>query len=316
MGYWSEIQNDYFSTDMDQKQGDMLATISIDAWHTGEDQGQVVANVLLSKHGDVLVDYHDYVAMHDDMAQKAIGEARDQLREYFQELRHSERGNPDVQQHISVETPIGEIYVGITHLDPDYPGIYVDIKGQNLNARFEKDSVSLAVIEFNPEKKNIQTLVWKNANQEDYTFAVEHENLVVAPSLSNHNRKQHLFDQIEKATWETACDLSIPHNVMSVQIGFSHKENAFDETEFSISSYDKKELGDLFEAFCEENSFENVSVNYLIIVRVAPTMEDLIEMESCSTKKTLDKQIQSASTRATECHSPDIVPGKAPDTER
>lgn len=91
---------------------------------------------------------------------------------------------PDVQQHVSVETPIGEISVGITQLDPDYPGIYVDLKGQSVNAQFEKDTVALAVIEFNPEKKNIQTLVWKDANQEDYTFAIEHENLVALPSLS------------------------------------------------------------------------------------------------------------------------------------
>jgi len=116
-------------------------------------------------------------------------------RAYFRDLRRSDQGNPDVQQHISVETPIGEIYVGITHLDPDYPGIYVDIKGQNVNAQFEKNSVALAVIEFNPENKNIQTLVWKDANQEDYTFAVEHENLVAVPSLSK---------QIQSAATRTA----------------------------------------------------------------------------------------------------------------
>lgn len=86
--------------------------------------------------------------------------------------------------------------------------------------------------------------------------------------------------QIEKTPWQIECDVSSPHKVMSVQIGFSHEKNEFDETEFSISAYDKVELAHLFQDFCEENGFENVSINCLAVVRVAPTMEELIEMES------------------------------------
>lgn len=85
MSYWSHIKNDFLEVDgqITPLQGDMLARISIDGWRSDEEQGSVIAVVMLSNHGDVLVDYRDGIAMTDMMAQNAIDEAKDQLKAHF-----------------------------------------------------------------------------------------------------------------------------------------------------------------------------------------------------------------------------------------
>ena len=90
MGYWAEIRNNYFESgsDVDRNlEGDVLATISIDAWKTMDDneEGRVIVRVLLSNHGDILVDYHDNVARVDTAAQEAIAEAKKELEAYYRE---------------------------------------------------------------------------------------------------------------------------------------------------------------------------------------------------------------------------------------
>lgn len=86
-GYWAEIRNDFLESgaDISAEDGDVLARISIDGWKTEEDweEGAVIARVLLSKHGDVLVDYFDGVARIDRTAQEAIREAKEVLKEHF-----------------------------------------------------------------------------------------------------------------------------------------------------------------------------------------------------------------------------------------
>lgn len=88
---WAEVRNNFFESgaEIREEDGDVLAKISIDAWKTNDENedGAVIACVLLSKHGDVLVDYHDHVARLDEVAQEAIAEAKQQLRDYFLELR-------------------------------------------------------------------------------------------------------------------------------------------------------------------------------------------------------------------------------------
>lgn len=87
MSYWSEIRNDFFNSDILPEEGDTLASVSIDGWRTEDDneQGFVIARVILSKHGDVLVDYHDNIARMDDLAQEYIQDAISQLKEFFVE---------------------------------------------------------------------------------------------------------------------------------------------------------------------------------------------------------------------------------------
>lgn len=85
--------------------------------------------------------------------------------------------------------------------------------------------------------------------------------------------------QLQKMPWQTECDMSEPYRAMTVQIGFSHKENESDEVEFCIKAWDAKDLANLFEIFCKEEHCEHVSINSLSVVKVASSMEKLTEME-------------------------------------
>lgn len=61
--------------------------------------------------------------------------------------------------------------------------------------------------------------------------------------------------QSSEVTWGVYCDIPDEHSAMTVQVGFSHRDEA-DETEFCINSWDSQELNELFDDFCRENSFE------------------------------------------------------------
>lgn len=89
--HWKEIRNTHFVTEADitANEGDIFASICIDAWETEHDweEGKVIAEVILSKHGDILVSYRDPLARVDEAAQAAIEEAKQQLRKYWEEQR-------------------------------------------------------------------------------------------------------------------------------------------------------------------------------------------------------------------------------------
>lgn len=89
--HWKEIRNTHFVTEADitPNEGDIFASICIDAWETDHDweEGQVIAEVILSKHGDLLVSYRNNLARVDDAAQAAIEDAKEQLRKYWEEQR-------------------------------------------------------------------------------------------------------------------------------------------------------------------------------------------------------------------------------------
>lgn len=60
-------------------------------------------------------------------------------------ISHYELGNPfpesekePAKNEISVPTPLGDIYVSVK-ADPDYAGVYVDLKGDNVNDTFEEN---------------------------------------------------------------------------------------------------------------------------------------------------------------------------------
>lgn len=97
--YWSEVSADYFESGLDlmgpSEEGTKLAQVTIDAWKTaeGDEQGEVIARVILSDHGDILVDYHDTIARHDLMAQEAIRKAKARLSEYYQEHTKESKHN-------------------------------------------------------------------------------------------------------------------------------------------------------------------------------------------------------------------------------
>lgn len=89
--HWKEIRNTHFVTEADisPNEGDIFASICIDAWETEHDweEGKVIAEVILSNHGDILVSYRNNLARVDDAAQASIEDAKEQLREYWEEQR-------------------------------------------------------------------------------------------------------------------------------------------------------------------------------------------------------------------------------------
>ena len=81
---FAEIRHDYIwgeavENGLNHRAGDpLLAAGSIDAWETGDDdeEGRLVANVLLSRHGDIIVDFHDNGVRMDQQVLEHIAEAK------------------------------------------------------------------------------------------------------------------------------------------------------------------------------------------------------------------------------------------------
>ena len=90
---YTEIRSDYIwgpaaeGKVRDKRNPGILAGISIDGWKTSDDNegGQVLADVLLSRHGDILVDYHDNGVRMDPVVDSHITDAKARLKEIWQE---------------------------------------------------------------------------------------------------------------------------------------------------------------------------------------------------------------------------------------
>lgn len=54
-----------------------------------------------------------------------------------------------MNDELIAKTPIGEIVVGIKS-DHDYPGIFVELRGEHLNDRFKEGAVRLSRVELSP----------------------------------------------------------------------------------------------------------------------------------------------------------------------
>lgn len=100
---FAEIRHDYVwgpavePNSHSQDCGDLLAGISIDAWRTGDDdeQGVVVANVLLTQRGDIVVDFLDNGVRMNKPVQEHIAAAQRDLEqiwaEHIEKLRVTNR---------------------------------------------------------------------------------------------------------------------------------------------------------------------------------------------------------------------------------
>ncbi len=88
---YAEIRHDYIlgpaveSGSKSEEEGDILAGVSIDGWKTGRDdeQGSVIANVILTRRGDMVVDFHDNGARMDAQVKEAIGGAKESLKKIW-----------------------------------------------------------------------------------------------------------------------------------------------------------------------------------------------------------------------------------------
>lgn len=89
---YNEIRNDYMfgpaaGDGTDENNPGLLAGITIDGWTSDNDaeEGTVIAAVLLSRHGDIIVDWHDNGARLFRNVLQAIDEAKARLREIWSE---------------------------------------------------------------------------------------------------------------------------------------------------------------------------------------------------------------------------------------
>ena len=90
---FTEIRNNYVwgpaveANSHSQNRDDLLAGISIDAWRTGidDEQGVVVAHVLLTQRGDFVVDYLDNEVRVIEPVKEHIAAARRDLKEIWAE---------------------------------------------------------------------------------------------------------------------------------------------------------------------------------------------------------------------------------------
>lgn len=67
---------------------------------------------------------------------------------------------------------------------------------------------------------------------------------------------------------------------ITTAVSFSYKGCEHDEVEFStMQGHSVEDLTDLFQVFCDENHLEDVNIESLDVVRAAPSMEELTEIE-------------------------------------
>ena len=104
---------------------------------------------------------------------------------------------------LTVQTKFGELVVSVKS-DHDYPGIYIDLKGPNVNAQYQENAVTLAMVEFSPEKDNLQTIVYGDGYAEDFTHLIEYQNI-----LSMEKGKTSLSDQISSASEKAAQQFAL-----------------------------------------------------------------------------------------------------------
>lgn len=91
--------------------------------------------------------------------------------------------------------------------------------------------------------------------------------------------------------WQLDCELSDLDRAMTVQIGYSISDvyGVYkDETEFCIEAYNELELAELFRDFIKENIKEDyredVLIDYVSIVKTAPSMEELVALEEAEAR--------------------------------
>ena len=89
MSMFAEVRNDYMCESISEFDGDMLAYITIDCWKTDNDdeEGEVAAVVILTKHHDICVVWYDNGARADDVVLENIEDAKSRLKLYIEQIK-------------------------------------------------------------------------------------------------------------------------------------------------------------------------------------------------------------------------------------
>lgn len=150
MSYWSEITNDFTETNPSPKDGDVLAVNYIDAWREGEEEGNVIAKVLLSKHGDVMVDYVEPIARIDDLAQEVIADSKAKIVEVFKARQNQHDQSPDACASLgkSVYVKWDRLDFAVNNWAREYFGSYVRANGSRDEDSFGIELTGLKADDF------------------------------------------------------------------------------------------------------------------------------------------------------------------------
>ena len=91
MSYWSEIRSDFEG--VVENEGDIKEIATIDAWRTDDnnEEGEVIAKVIVTKNDDVVVVYINNIARTDKYAQEVINNTIKMLKEKIHSIPESER---------------------------------------------------------------------------------------------------------------------------------------------------------------------------------------------------------------------------------
>ena len=150
MSYWSEITNDFTETNPSPKDGDVLAINYIDAWREGEEEGNVIAKVLLSKHGDVMVDYVEGIARFDDLAQEVIADSKAKIAEEFKTRQNQHEQAPDACASLgkSIYVKWDRLDLAVNNWAREYFGSHVSANGSRDEDSFGIELTGLKADDF------------------------------------------------------------------------------------------------------------------------------------------------------------------------
>jgi len=236
-------------------------------------------NIVLNVDEDIIINESDQANLNDAILQE-LGWLHDsgmfvESWSFVDPEKNSEKD--DKVQELSVKTKLGEIAVRVK-TDVSYPGVYVDLRGPGLNDKFEKDTVGLAMVEFEPDKHKIQTVVYGNGNAEDYTHLIEHVNVLEQEMVKPSSVIQSASSQNDYSKYSTE-----------------------DLVKMEQSAY-----ADYYKLATRPQT--NPSKEDLEPLEKATALWAAIGEELRTRKQSLNDQIQSASTRAAGTHSSDKLP--------
>lgn len=150
-----------------------------------------------------------------------------------------ESKNININNNLKVPTPLGDIVVTVK-TDSTYPGVYVDLKGENVNDSFEVNTAALATIEFEPVKNKIQSVVYGDAKSEEPSHVVEHENV-----------EKHIDNTVKTTPWQEysltreKCDYWVEKMVSTIRgIGIDEGSGYYGLKSFEL-------YGEKLNLYCE-----------------------------------------------------------------
>lgn len=206
MSYWSEITNDFTETNPSPKDGDVLAINYIDAWREGEEEGNVIAKVLLSKHGDVMVDYVEPIARIDDLAQEVIADSKAKIAEEFKARQNQHEQATDACASLgkSVYVKWDRLDLAVNNWAREYFGSHVSANGSRDEDSFGIELTGLKADDFEAFSKLYEEFDKDDFYEPESEFQLDSNYPCALPSIVSLGVMPRVFDGEGLITYGTA----------------------------------------------------------------------------------------------------------------